>query len=64
MELLSAAGTFLTAVAAAIAASSIILAEVARPRLAVTVLLAWVAGSSMQIAAGVIARLRADRSLV
>lgn len=64
VELLSAAGTFLTAVVAAIAVISIILGEVARPRLAVTVLLAWIAGASMQIAAGIIARLRADRPLV
>lgn len=60
VELLSAAGTFLTAVAAVIAVSSIILDEIARSGNAVIILLGWVAGASMQIAAGIIARLRAN----
>ena len=60
VELLSAAGTFLTAVAAVIAVSSIILDEIARSGNAATILSGWVAGASMQIAAGIIARLRAD----
>ena len=62
VELLSAAGTFLAAIAAVIAVSNIILDEIARSGSAVTLLSAWVAGASMQIAAGIIARLRADRS--
>ena len=62
MELLSAAGTFLTAVAAVIAASSIILDEIARSGNAAIVLSGWVAGASMQIVAGIIARFRADAS--
>ena len=56
VELLSAAGTFLTAIAAVIAVASIVLDEVARPGGAVAVFLAWVIGASMQIAAGIIAR--------
>ena len=62
VELLSAGGTFFTAVTAVIAVASIIADEVARPGGAVTVLLAWVIGASMQITAGIIARLRADTS--
>jgi len=62
VELLSAAGTFLAAVAAVIAVSSIILDEIARSGNAATVLLGWVAGASMQIAAGITARLRAEAS--
>ena len=58
VELLSAAGTFLTAVVAVIAVSSIILDEVARPRGAMAVFLGWALGASMQIAAGIIARIR------
>jgi heme A synthase len=58
VELLSAAGTFLTAVVAVIAVSSIILDEVARPRGAMSVFLGWALGASMQIAAGIIARIR------
>jgi hypothetical protein len=58
VELLSAAGTFLTAIAAVIAVTSIILDEVARPGGAVAVFLAWLIGASMQIAAGIIARSR------
>lgn len=60
VELLSAAGTFLTAVAAVIAVASIILDEVAHSRGAVSMLLAWAIGASMQILAGIIARLRAE----
>ena len=64
VELLSAAGTFLTAVAAVIAVSSIILDEIGRSGIAAIVLMSWVAGASMQIAAGILARLRADASSV
>ncbi|WP_050631648.1 hypothetical protein [Bradyrhizobium viridifuturi] len=58
VELLSATGTFLTAVVAVIAVSSIILDEVARPRGAMSAFVGWVLGASMQIAAGIIARTR------
>ena len=51
--------TFLTAFAAVIAVASIIADEVAPPRGAVAVLLAWAIGASMQIIAGITARLRA-----
>ena len=60
VELLSAAGTFLAAIAAVVSVASIVLDEVAQRGSAVTIFLAWVAGASMQIAAGVIARLRAE----
>ena len=60
VEPLSAAGTFLTV----IAVSSIILDEIAHSRNAATILAGWIAGASMQIAAGIIARLRADTSSV
>jgi hypothetical protein len=58
----SAAGTFLAAVAAGIAVSSIILGEITRSASAATVLSGWAAGASMQIAAGIVSRLRADGS--
>jgi hypothetical protein len=60
VELLSAAGTFLAAVAAVISVASIILDEVAQRGSAVTIAVAWATGASMQIAAGIIARLRAE----
>jgi heme A synthase len=58
VELLSATGTFLTAVVAVIAVSNIILDELASPRGAMSVFLGWALGASMQIAAGIIARTR------
>jgi hypothetical protein len=60
VELLSAAGTFLAAVAAVVSVGNIILDEVAHRGSAVAISLAWGAGASMQIAAGIIARLRAE----
>jgi hypothetical protein len=60
VELLSAGGTFLTAVAAVIAVARILADEVAHSQGAVSVLLAWAIGASMQIIAGVTARLRAE----
>ncbi|WP_298261545.1 hypothetical protein [Bradyrhizobium sp.] len=60
VELLSAAGTFLAAVAAVISVSSIILDEVAHPVSALLICLAWAAGATLQIAAGVIARKKAS----
>jgi hypothetical protein len=56
VELLSAAGTFLAAVAAVVSVSSIVLDEVAHTTTAVLICLAWAAGATLQIAAGIIAR--------
>jgi hypothetical protein len=58
VELLSAAGTFLTAVAAAISVSGIVLDETAHAVSALLIWLAWAVGATLQIAAGVIARKR------
>lgn len=60
VELLSAAGTFLAAVAAVISVSSIILDEIAHPVSALLICLAWAIGATLQIAAGVIARRKAS----
>ena len=62
VELLSAAGTFLAAVAAVVSVSSIILDETARPGTALLISFGWAAGATMQIAAGIIARMRANAS--
>jgi hypothetical protein len=62
VELLSAAGTFLAAVAAVISVSSIVLDETARPSIAVLISLGWAIGATMQIAAGISARMRAQAS--
>lgn len=60
VELLSAAGTFLAAVAAVISVSSIVLDETAHPTSAILIFLAWVIGATLQIIAGVIARKKAN----
>jgi hypothetical protein len=62
VELLSAAGTFLAAVAAFISVTSIVLDETARPSTALLIIFAWAVGASMQIAAGTISRMRAEAS--
>jgi len=62
VELLSAAGTFLAAVAAVVSVSSIVLDETARPSGAILIGLAWAIGTTMQIAAGISARTRAEAS--
>jgi hypothetical protein len=62
VELLSAAGTFLAAVAAIVSVTSIILDEVARPSTALLISSGWGIGASMQIVAGIIARTRAETS--
>ena len=62
VELLSAAGTFLAAVAAVISVSSIVLDETAHVGTAVVISLGWALGATMQIAAGIIARTRSDDS--
>jgi hypothetical protein len=60
VELLSAAGTFLAAVAAVVSFSSIVLDETAHATSALLIWLAWVVGSTLQIAAGIIARRKAE----
>jgi hypothetical protein len=60
VELLSAAGTFLAAVAAVVSVSSIVLDETAQAPTALLISFAWGIGASLQIAAGVIARMRAE----
>jgi hypothetical protein len=60
VELLSAAGTFLAAVAAVVSVSSIILDETASARSVLLIGFGWAIGTTMQIAAGIIARIRAD----
>jgi hypothetical protein len=62
VELLSAAGTFLAAVAAVISVVSIVLDETAHATSAVLICLAWAIGATLQIAAGIIARTKAGNS--
>jgi hypothetical protein len=62
VELLSAAGTFLAAVAAVVSVSSIVLDETARAATALTIGFGWGIGTTMQIVAGIIARSRAKAS--
>jgi hypothetical protein len=56
VELLSAAGTFLAAIAAVISVTSIVLDESAHPVSAFLIAFAWAVGATLQIAAGIIAR--------
>jgi hypothetical protein len=60
VELLSAAGTFLAAIAAVISVISIVLDETAPATSALLICLAWAAGATLQIAAGIIARRRTE----
>jgi hypothetical protein len=62
VELLSAAGTFLAAVAAVVSVLSIVLDETAHVGTAVLISLAWGIGATMQIIAGIVARTRSDDS--
>ena len=62
VELLSAAGTFLAAIAAVVSVSSIVLDETAHTGTAILIWLAWAIGATLQIAAGVIARRKQDNS--
>jgi hypothetical protein len=62
VELLSAAGTFLAAIAAVISVSSIVLDETPRASTAFLIWLAWAIGATMQIAAGLIGRRKLDNS--
>jgi len=60
--LLSAAGTFLASVAAFVSVSSIVLDETAHAGTALAIWLSWALGATMQIAAGIIARMKAEAS--
>jgi hypothetical protein len=62
VELLSAAGTFLAAVAAVVSVSSIVLDETAHAATALLISFGWGIGASMQIASGIIARTRPEMS--
>jgi len=63
LELLTAAGIFLTAVAAVVSISSIVLGETVEASTAVIICLSWAIGATMQIAAGVIARIKLARAV-
>ncbi len=62
VELLSAAGTFLAAVAAFISVLSIVLDETTNGGTALVIAFAWFVGTTLQIAAGIVARTRKDAS--
>lgn len=62
VELLTAAGTFLTAVAAVVSISSIVLAETVGTKAGI-ICLSWAIGATMQIAAGIIARIKVARAV-
>jgi hypothetical protein len=62
VELLSAAGTFLSTIAAVISVFSIILDETPYVGTALLIWVSWVVGATMQIAAGAIARRKLDDS--
>jgi hypothetical protein len=63
LELLTAAGIFLTAVAAVVSISSIVLGETVDASTAAIIFLSWAIGATMQIAAGVIARMKLARAV-
>jgi hypothetical protein len=63
LELLTAAGIFLTAVAAVVSISSIVLGETVDASTAGIIFLSWAIGAAMQIAAGVIARMKLARAV-
>jgi len=60
VELLSAAGTFLAAIAAVISVASIVLDETAHAISALLICLAWAVGATLQIAAGIIVRRKVE----
>jgi hypothetical protein len=62
VELLSAAGTFLAAVAAVVSVTGIVLGEPARSGPARLIVFGWAIGTTMQIAAGISARIRTEAS--
>jgi hypothetical protein len=63
LELLTAAGIFLTAVAAVVSISTIVLDETVEAGTAGIICLSWAIGATMQIAAGVIARIKLARAV-
>lgn len=63
VELLTAAGTFITSVTAVTSVSSIILGETVGTRTAGIICLSWAIGATMQIAAGIIARVNLGRAV-
>jgi hypothetical protein len=63
LEMLTAAGIFLTAVAAVVSISSIVLGETVEASTAGMIILSWAIGATMQIAAGVIARIKLARAV-
>ena len=63
LELLTAAGIFLTAVTTVVSISSIVLSETMEARTAGIICLSWTIGAAMQIAAGVIARIKLARAV-
>lgn len=63
VELLTAAGTFITSVTAMTSVSSIVLGETVSTRTAGVICLSWAIGATMQIAAGIIARIRLGRAV-
>jgi hypothetical protein len=63
LELLTAAGIFLTAAAAVVSISSIVLGENVEASTAGIICLSWAIGATMQIAAGVIARIKLARAV-
>jgi hypothetical protein len=62
VELFSAAGTFLAAVAAVVSVTGIVLGETAHPVTALLISLGWAIGATLQIAAGISARMRTEAS--
>lgn len=64
VELLSAAGTFLAAIAVFMSASIIVLGETARPGMTLLISSCWAIGATMQIIAGIIARTRTETPTV
>ena len=60
--LMSAAGTFLASVAAFVSVSSIVLDETAPASAAILISVSWAIGATMQIAAGIVARMKAEAS--
>jgi hypothetical protein len=62
VELLSAAGTFLASVGVVVSVSSIVMDEMARTSTALMIGFGWAIGTTMQIIAGIMARIRAQAS--
>jgi hypothetical protein len=62
LELLTAAGTFLIAVVTVVSISNIVLGETMSARTAGIIGLSWVISATMQIAVGIIARIKLARA--